>query len=310
MNTNWAATTLFDMLGLQYANEGPKCPPFATSFKMLGLRVGLTSATSKSFTVGHTSDRTKELLKSLDEIVKKGEISVKEADRLRGRMLFFESFVFGRIANLSLRQFGDLCRLGRTTHKLSLAELEVVERLIERVRTAVPVPLGIDTLTTWIIFTDGACEGDAVTGSVGGVLVSPNMRVAHHFGATAPVWIMEKLLACSQHPIHELEMIPVLLSFLLWGKLVSGAQVVHYIDNESVRLALLRGSGETPVARRVAEQIMAAEYSLQTKSWYARVASASNIADDPSRGNFKHLENLGSSFCEVEWEMLRSNCLS
>ena len=165
-------------------------------------------------------------------------------------------------------------------------------------------------LSTWIIFTDGACEGDVAVGSVGGALVAPNHRIVHHFGAVAPDWVMKGLLLHSKHPIHELEMIPILISFHLWGRLFSGAQVVHYVDNESVRLALLKGSGETPTARKVADEIMNAEYALQTKSWYARVASTSNIADEPSRGDTNRLTHLGSIPHEVEWEQVLSKCLS
>ena len=91
-------------------------------------------------------------------------------------------------------------------------------------------------------------------------------------------------------------MIPVLVSFRLWGKLSRGCQVVHYIGNESVRLAPSRGSGETSVAKHVAARIMDSEYCLGTKSWYARVSSASNLADDPSRGNFDTLTKLGRTF--------------
>ena len=132
----------------------------------------------------------------------------------------------------------------------------------------------------------------------------------HHFGAVAPEWVMKGLLLHSKHPIHELEMIPVLISFRLWGRLFGGAQVVHYIDNESVRLALLKGSGETPKARKIADEIMNAEYALQTKSWYARVASTSNIADEPSRGDTNRLTHLGSTPHEVDWEQVLSKCLS
>ena len=309
-NTNWAVTALLDLLGLRYADTGPKCPPFATVFKMLGLSIDLSRAESKAFTVGHTSDRKTELLRSLLEILENGEITTKEAERLRGRMLFFESFVFGRIANLSLKQFGDLCRAGRTTCKLAPSELTVVRNLYARVESAVPVPMGILNLSTWIIFTDGACEGDVAVGSVGGVLVAPSHRIVHHFGAVAPEWVMKGLLLHSKHPIHELEMIPVLISFRLWGRLFGGAQVVHYIDNESVRLALLKGSGETPKARKIADEIMNAEYALQTKSWYARVASTSNIADEPSRGDTNRLTHLGSTPHEVDWEQVLSKCLS
>ena len=88
-NTTWAVTALFNLLGLQYAETGPTCPPFATVFKMLGLSIDLSHAETKKFTVGHTSERRTELLSSLLDILEKGEITSKEAERLRGRMLFF-----------------------------------------------------------------------------------------------------------------------------------------------------------------------------------------------------------------------------
>ena len=119
---------------------------------------------------------------------------------------------------------------------------------------------------------------------------------------------MQHLHKTSKHPIHELEMIPVLVSSRLWGHLFGGCQVVHYIDNESVRLALLRGSGETAVAKQVAAKIMDSEFFLGTKSWYARVPSSSNIADDPSRGNFDLLTKLGSSYFFVDWGDVLASC--
>ena len=103
-------------------------------------------------------------------------------------------------------------------------------------------------------------------------------------------------------------MIPVLVSMKLWGYLIQGSQVVHYIDNESVRLALLRGNGETVTAKFVAAEIMNAEYFLKTKSWYARVASVSNLADDPSREICDQLEKLGSTPFTVNWNDVLASC--
>ena len=57
---------------------------------------------------------------------------------------------------------------------------------------------------------------------------------------------------------------------------------MHYSGNESVRLALLRGSGETEVTRLVTK-FLEAEFTAGTQSWYARVAGESDIADAPSR---------------------------
>jgi hypothetical protein len=49
---------------------------------------------------------------------------------------------------------------------------------------------------------------------------------------------------------------------------------------------LLRGKGETPVARLVADSIITAEFECGVESKYARVASHRNIADAPSRIDF------------------------
>ena len=307
-STHWAVTTLFELVGLLYAKEGPKAPPFNATFRMLGLVVDLQMIPYKQFFVTHTAERRDELKQCLEDIVQKGEITSKEAERVRGRMLFFECFVCGRVANLDLKLFGNLCRSGRTTNVLTTGEIEIVRRLSRRIETGTAIPLGIKNLDTWLIFTDGACEGERPRGSVGGVLVSPNHRVVHHFGETVPENLMSLLLGFSSHPIHELEMIPVFISFLLWQHLFGGSQVVHYIDNESVRLALLRGSGETEIARLVAAKIMDAEFTAGTKSWYARVASESNIADAPSRLDFKLLETLGSTCFAVEWNLVLASC--
>ena len=43
------------------------------------------------------------------------------------------------------------------------------------------------------------------------------------------------------------------------------------------------GSGETEIARSVAANTMDAEFAVSLKSWCARVAGKSNIADAPSR---------------------------
>ena len=56
---------------------------------------------------------------------------------------------------------------------------------------------------------------------------------------------MNELLKDSANPIHELEVLPVLVACLLWGSRYSGALIVYYIDNESARMAYIKGHGET-----------------------------------------------------------------
>jgi hypothetical protein len=85
------------------------------------------------------------------------------------------------------------------------------------------------------------------------------------------------------------------------GKPSSHAQVMHYTDNDSCRFALMKGIGETPIAKCLVAAIMEREYQLQTKSWYGRVPSHSNPSGDPSRGSFEALTALGSVRVEIPW---------
>ena len=57
----------------------------------------------------------------------KGELTSKEAERVRGRILVLECFVCGGVANLDLKLFGNLCRSGRTTNVLTPGEIEIVD---------------------------------------------------------------------------------------------------------------------------------------------------------------------------------------
>ena len=49
-------------------------------------------------------------------------------------------------------------------------------------------------------------------------------------------------LSCD--PIHELEVLPVFIACLEWGRRFEGALIVYYIDNEPARMAYVKWSGE------------------------------------------------------------------
>ena len=309
-STTWAVESLFDLIGLDFAREGPKAPEFDAVFKMLGVQIDASEATSGNFAVGHTADRKRELLKTFDEAIEAGRITTKLAESLRGRMVFYECFAAGRTTNLLLKEFGRLCRSDRVIDELSSEDLVLIAALRSRVAYAKPVTISSKFMDTWYIFTDGACEDgeDGMkVGGVGGVLVSSNGQYMQHFGMTIPSEWMSYFLRHSRHPIHEIEVLPVLISFHVWRKFISNSQVLHYTDNDSCRYALMRGTGETPVAKCLVASIMDQEHRLQTKSWYGRVPSHSNPSDDPSRGSFETLAALGSIGIQIPWSELWSN---
>ena len=98
-NTAWAVDSLFSLIGLDYAREGAKAPEFSTTFKMLGVQVDAFKAQQHVISVGHTVERKLELGQAFDDALTAGKLSTKLAERLRGRMVFYECFAAGRTTN-------------------------------------------------------------------------------------------------------------------------------------------------------------------------------------------------------------------
>ena len=117
---------------------------------------------------------------------------------------------------------------------------ELVETLevIKKVSKSIP--------QTWIIFTDGAYEPTSdIPASIGGVLVGPAGEIMQYFGEQVNSSLLSDFEAASNHPIYELEVLPVMVATSVWADLIQQSQVVYYIDNEAAKSAFTQGVGFT-----------------------------------------------------------------
>ena len=135
-------------------------------------------------------------------------------------------------------------------------------------------------------------------------MYDPHGNCLEYFGESVPQRVMDVLLANSQNPIHELEVMPILMAAELWGKTFEGSQVVYYIDNESARMAHSRGDGETLRAGQMIQAFVEIESTCQHRVWFGRVPSYSNPADGPSHLDFKEVSSLGATRTRIDWEMV------
>jgi len=207
-----AAEGLFQLLGIQFAQDGKKAVEWGTKVKTLGVVIDLEPGDGHTgyVTLGHTESRIEELTKLLDSFIDSGRMSQKDGERLRGRLQWFECFAYGRVAQQALRTISGIAPCGRTQSGLTSVELKALRFLKERVLTAPPTKVQPTSLQTWIIFSDGACEGELEKeGTVGAVLVSPEGVVCRYFSERVPQQWMEWLLTTAKHPIFELELLPV-----------------------------------------------------------------------------------------------------
>ena len=84
--------------------------------------------------------------------------------------------------------------------------------------------------------------------------------------------------------IHELEVLPVLVSRLVWAARIDSTSYLCFIDNETAKACLVASFSHNSLACSMAAAIADLDTDSRTLVWYERVPSLSNPADDPSRG--------------------------
>ena len=192
--------------------------------------------------VGHTEERSKELLECIDEILSHNSVGTKTLERLHGRIVWFRTFVFGRRLNAATRVLSWHSRKTGPSIRVDDQLRSALETLRNHLVSSRQVSINRDINETWIIFTDGAFEPtNAQPASIGGILVNPSGKVVSFFGAYLPQPLLEEFLAKSNHPIYELEIFPLLVCcHKIWSTHIVGKLVVHYLDNDAARSAFVR----------------------------------------------------------------------
>ena len=298
-----ASESLFNLLGIQFARDGKKAVDWDTTVKTLGVQFNLRPSEQKGVVLlGHTESRIEELKNVLNSFLESGVMTPKDAERLRGRLQWFESFAGGRLAQQALRKLSSLASHGRTQKALSGAELIALEFLRDRVLSAPPMRIQSTNFRTWLIFSDGACEGEQnKEGTVGAILVNPEGELTQYFAEKVPTRLMDKLLSHSAHPIFELELVPVGCAMSLWGPQMRHSQCVVYLDNEAAKGALSHAATNTEHGQKIIERFVKEEMFYQIKMWFARVPTSSNLADKPSRLETSELDALGVERATIDW---------
>merc|ERR1712224_1022080 len=71
----------------------------------------------------------------------------------------------------------------------------------------------------------------------------------------------------------------------LWVDFLSGRDVLVFIDNDAALQGIIRGDAVHPISFDVIKAIRIFECRHSIRFWFERVASKSNLADVPSRGD-------------------------
>ncbi len=167
-----------------------------------------------------------------------------------------------------------------------------LEWWLEQVGQAKPRRIPVEKLRRPVfIFTDGSCEPrkddpNKLEVGYGAVMWDPEDGALETFGGYIRDPLLELLTDdwTKKQVVGQAELVPCLAAKRVWRRRLKGRLVMHYIDNEAAKYALIKGTSPTRDSAWLVNEFWKSEAHLGSYSWFERVPSASNCADDPSRG--------------------------
>ena len=289
-HTDFVVSSFFETLGWEVTSE--KDSGFLSVGRILGVCVDLSECRRGMVSVFNTEQRKSELGSTIDMLLEVGSTKKGELPTLRGRLLFAENQIFGRICNKQMRT------LSRYAESLGAELGQCLKILRHRVVTAVPRCLKVGRRKVWHIYTDACFESNRQAG-IGGVLVDESGCLKKHFGkflTDDQTCSLDKL----DHStiIAELEMLAVWVGITVFHDYILDNDLVFFCDNNAVLSSLISGRTSNDVMRAILQKVFEWEDANGMNIWYERVESHANIADGPSRGRFEEL--AGSQVIEID----------
>ena len=282
------AEALVEVLGWK-VSRGDKRLDFKPEFFPLGAAVNTSFLKSEGILlIGNKPNRVEEIVESLQAIKLRNTVYLAELDKLRGRLQFAESFVFGRFSRFV---FVPFCEKVRARHR-SLVPLDA------RLREAIDLLIALLNMTKprrfpvkfsdvkFDLFTDGACEGELHENASVGASVFLNGGASRFwFGLQLPMELVHywQTTGDKLQIIAESELLPNIIAREMLGPSDDTRLLVHYVDNDGVTDALIKGFSGSVCIRTMLRLYIEQECKLGFISWVTRVASPSNPADGPSR---------------------------
>ena len=203
-----------------------------------------------------------------------------------GRLQFADAQVMGKSGRLAMAEVRRWAKAhDQPTLIFTDSAVEAYRVLIERLKAGSPrlVPCCMAECV-WHVFTDGASEGDRNT--VGSVLHRPGDLTVCYFACHVSRAIVAAWSRDLKHVMGPVEAYAVAVARLLWHQRLAGQHVVFHVDNYGAMDAFVKGSS---TSKHVRDILLAFERCESTPThpswpWFSRVPSASNCADDSSRG--------------------------
>ena len=288
-HVDMAQQLLFMILNWKTSDE--KEGGFSSLARILGVQIDMADSRLGVAVVSNVESRVRELVASIDDILSRDTLSSAEIKVLRGRLVFAEAQIFGRLTGVHMKQLSRFENLVGGTQ----IDDEIKRSLLfmrDRVLNAEARKLLADVGYVCHLYTDACFEAGG--GGLGGVLFGG-------FGNRLS-FFSEKMSDVANrrygHQVSDtygsrkrLQLEDYTLLFQGIDKFHGPCdRVVIFLDNESSLARLVSGSGSLSPDHLLFNAILQWEFDVRAVCWYERVASHANVADDPSRGKHDHFD--------------------
>ena len=284
-----AIRAMLMILGWTMTTDPSKCKAFEKVFDVLGVSVDLSLVPAGKVVVRNKVTRVETICEQIAGVEAEGFMSAPLAAEVRGKCQFAANQLFGRVAA------GPLSVLSEHQHKakskvLSLQVKEALARLKSLLKAGKPRELRfLGETRPVLVFSDGACEGqDRALVTVGAVIIDTASKECLMFGLMLTRKLVDEWKAEGKiQTIGQAELVPVLITRENFQPLLRHRRVCFFLDNDSARMALIKGCSPSQASNRIVAAVVESEISSQCWSWYGRVPSPSNPGDGPSRLRLK-----------------------
>lgn len=298
--TELTIVSLFKLLGWEFAESGDKCQPFDNTCSALGVLISLTESSAGLARIHNTRKRIEELCEEINRVVKEGKLSMKAAQRLRGRMQFADSQIWGKTGRRCMRTLREFACGYRMW--LNRKDVFFLERFKSLLTSDCPRMVKSPSCDNILVFTDACYEKDSDTlvCGLGGVILFPFGDVRYF--AVALSEQQREILGEGKKKqiIFEAETLTALLAIFLWRNCIVDSKCVFFVDNEGCKFALLKGLSENAIVDMMAEMFIEMEDCVNVPIWLARVPSKSNLADEPSRFELQRMIDMKAMDCSSD----------
>ena len=216
--------------------------------------------------------KAKDLVNELQQISQKGNLTPAHAAKIRGRVGFSQSLLFGRFGRalsyaFTARQYSKLsCRFRPLNDELK----EAIDWRIGALSGPTPRKILFNLPRPTLVYVDAAGCGHAGAAA----FYDTSSRISH---THLPGWLTEI------GEIYDFEMTGAILGLALANVVAPGRPIVIYIDNTAAASTIVRGNCKTAIGRAPTSVFWLIAAQFASPVWAEQVVSKLNVSDAPSR---------------------------